>query len=159
MAVVAAVIERASPGADERGRAAIVRAKFRLIVWLYFRVYRVRGYNLQIGGKNFRCGIRRLEKLLAAEGLTSVSLGSPGSPARRTQSSSEHFNVHTRGRLNDLKTSMQLKHLHRGAQVRLLGKRRYFSMTPHATRSPELPDGSDMRSSALAWMTRDVPPS
>lgn len=35
----------------------------------------------------------------------------------------------------------------------------YFSMIPQATRSPEFPDGSDIRSSALAWMTKEVPPS
>lgn len=35
----------------------------------------------------------------------------------------------------------------------------YFTITPHAMRSPEFPDGSDMRSSALAWTTREVPPS
>src|ERR1700733_3329958 len=38
-------------------------------------------------------------------------------------------------------------------------KCRYFSMAPQAMRSPELPEGSDMRSSALAWITSDVPPS
>src|SRR5215469_8682656 len=35
----------------------------------------------------------------------------------------------------------------------------YFSMTPQAMRSPELPDGSDIKSSAFAWMTSAVPPS
>src|SRR6202035_2703070 len=35
----------------------------------------------------------------------------------------------------------------------------YFSMTPQAIRSPEFPEGSDLRSSAFAWMTSDVPPS
>lgn len=38
----------------------------------------------------------------------------------------------------------------RGVGNHEIGLRLYFSITPHATRSPELPDGSDMRSSALA---------
>jgi len=37
--------------------------------------------------------------------------------------------------------------------------RPYFSMMPQAMRSPEFPDGSDFRSSALAWITSEVPPS
>src|SRR5262249_16881276 len=35
----------------------------------------------------------------------------------------------------------------------------YFSIPPQAIRSPEFPDGSDIKSSAFAWITSDVPPS
>ncbi len=35
----------------------------------------------------------------------------------------------------------------------------YFSITPHAILSPELPEGSDIRSSGFAWITSAVPPS
>ena len=34
----------------------------------------------------------------------------------------------------------------------------YFVIAPQAMRSPELPEGSVFMSSALAWMTIDVPP-
>jgi hypothetical protein len=34
----------------------------------------------------------------------------------------------------------------------------YYVITPQAMRSPALPAGSDFRSSALAWITRAVPP-
>src|ERR1700722_1282166 len=49
--------------------------------------------------------------------------------------------------------------VHQRVNAPLIGRAlRYFVITPQAMRSPELPEGSVLESSALAWMPMDVPP-